>query len=112
MTKSVLPRLRILKVFSDTRNTDEEGWTKFLAVHSDAMARKAKRRTRKSNRNKTDWAIGQPLVFPPQRNSISRLARETVADVINGPFKLNRQNPKKKLSNPTNKTMRAAAIIR
>jgi hypothetical protein len=65
-------------------------------IYSDAMARKAKRRTRKSNRNKTDWAIGQPLVFPPKRNSISRLARETVAEVINGPFKLNRQNPKKK----------------
>jgi hypothetical protein len=62
--------------------------------HNDYMAKtQTKRRVRKP----TEWNLGQPLAFPPKRNSseFERLARQAVEEAMNGPFKRKRAKRKK-----------------
>jgi len=58
----------------------------------------ARKQTRQSTRNTTEWNIGQPLAFPPKlsRAEFERLAREAVEEGISGPLKPKQQKRKKK----------------
>jgi hypothetical protein len=58
----------------------------------------ARKQTRKSTRNPTEWNLGQPLAFPLKKNraDFERLAREAVAERMRGPFKSKRPKRKKK----------------
>jgi hypothetical protein len=58
----------------------------------------ARKQTRESMRNTTEWNLGQPLAFPPKlnRSDFERLAREAVEEAMSAPFKAKRQKRKKK----------------
>jgi hypothetical protein len=58
----------------------------------------ARKQTRKSRRNRTEWNLGQPLAFPPKKDraDFERLAREAVEEAMSGPFRPKRQKRKKK----------------
>jgi hypothetical protein len=48
------------------------------------MARKTKKKARKSKLALREWALGQPLAFPKKKNptDVNRLAREVVEAAI------------------------------
>jgi len=61
------------------------------------MAKKAKKKTRKRKVRTTDWAQGQPLAFPKEKNStdVNLLARSVVEAAIGEPVIKKRKVRKK-----------------
>jgi len=55
------------------------------------MAKKTKKKTKKSKTRSTDWRLGQPLDFPPTKNptDLERILGEAVEEAKQGP------NPKR-----------------
>jgi len=59
--------------------------------HAEDMAKK---RTKHTSTNSTEWQVGQPLAWPIPASGIKRAAREAVNQAMRGPFK--REKRKKK----------------
>jgi len=56
----------------------------------------AKKRTKRTSTNSTEWQVGQPLAWPAAASGIKRAAREAVNEAMRGPFSPKRPKRKKK----------------